>query len=252
MTRSVVILAAQFRGLPPAAVVKAPTFRARIRPPRNGHAMCSVMPHCMMYPRLPHFSQAQTAIDPIHGITDNLSRVSHLFGAHRASYFKTSPATSRPVPMFTQVASLLALLPMLLHSILGCCWHHAHHSACNPGNSRVVCQSSVEPPADAHSDHAASPSHHRDVEAGIPGELPTDPSPHSPCDEERCLFASTSMGVVSQTVALEWGWCDSFFVATVELPVPVGSLVGPRHELLDGLLPPSAAQRRALTQVWLI
>jgi hypothetical protein len=59
------------------------------------------------------------------------------------------------------------------------------------------------------------------------------------------------MGVVPQTVALGWAWCN-FFVATVVLPAPVGSLVGARHELLDGLLPPSAAQRRALTQVWLI
>lgn len=191
------------------------------------------------------FSQAQTAVDPLVGITDNIG------GVWVPLSVPTEPVPSRPVPMFTQVASLLALLPMLLHSILGCCWHHAHHSACNPGNSRVVCQSSVEPPADAHSDHAASPCHHRDVEAGIPGELPTDPSPHSPYDGERCLFASTSMGGVPQTVALAWAWCNSF-LATVELAAPVGSLVGVRHELLDGRLPRSAGQGRALTQVWLI
>lgn len=246
MTRSVVILAAQFRGLPPAAVVKAPTFRARIRPPRNGHAMCSVMQHCMMYPRLPHFSQAQTAIDPIHGINDNLSHVSHPF-------VRVAPVPSRLVPMFSQVASLLALLLMLLHSILGCCWHHAHHFARNPGNSRVVCQSSVESTAGTHADHATSPCHNHNHEHGTgnPGESPTGPCPDSPCDEERCLFASTSMGVVPQTVALEWGWCN-FFVATVELPAPVGASLATHHNLLGGRLPDSAGQCRALTQVWLI
>jgi len=193
-------------------------------------------------PQTSPFSQAQTAVDPIHGITDNLSRMSHLL-------VRIAPVTSRPVPMFSQVASLLALLPMLLHSILGCCWHHAHYSVCHSENSRVVCQSSVESPA--HADHATSLCHNHEHGAGNPGESPIEPCPDSPCDEERCLFASTSMGVVLQTVALEWRWC-SFFVATVELPAPVGSLVGARHELLDGRLPPSAAQRRALTQVWLI
>lgn len=148
--------------------------------------------------------------------------------------------------MFTQVASLLALLPMLLHSILGCCWHHAHHSACHPGNPRIVCQSSIELPT--YTDHATSPCHHHEHGTGEPGESPTEPCQDSPCDEERCLFASTSMGVVTQTFVLEWGSCDSCFVATVELLAPVGS----RLELVDGLLPPSAGQRRALTQVWLI
>lgn len=154
--------------------------------------------------------------------------------------------------MFSQVASLLALLPMLLHSILGCCWHHAHESCCGTGNTRVVCQSSVESPADAHADHVNSPCHNHVHGTGNSGESPAEPRPDSPCDEERCLFASTSMGVVPQTVAPEWGWCDSFLVATVELLAPVGSPVASRRELLGGRLPNSAGQCRALTQVWLI
>lgn len=164
-----------------------------------------------------------------------------------ASLMRIVLYNSRPVAMFSRVASLLALLLMLLHSILGCCWHHSHHSACNPENSRVVGQSSVESPA--HTDHATSPCHRHGT--GNPGESPTEPCPDSPCDEERCLFASTSMGVVLQTVALGWGWCN-FFVATVELSAPVGAPVAAWHELLGGWLPGSAGQCRALTQVWLI
>lgn len=153
--------------------------------------------------------------------------------------------------MFSRVATLLALLPMLLHSILGCCWHHAHHSVCHSGDSRVICQSSVESPVNAHRDHAAALSHNHEHGTGTPGESPLGPCPESPSGDERCFFASAPAGIVPQTVALEWGWL-SIFVATVELPTPVGSPGAAHDELLGGRLPHSAGQCRALTQVWLI
>jgi hypothetical protein len=160
--------------------------------------------------------------------------------------------------MFSRVASLLALLPMLLHSILGCCWHHAHESCCGTGNTWVVCQSTVESPANAHTEHATSTchkhkhTHEHEQGTGNAGESPTGPCPDSPCDEERCLFASTSTGVLPQTVMLQLGWCNSFFGATVELPAPVNSPVAAREKWLGRRPPGSAGQRRALTQVWLI
>ncbi|MCA9147947.1 MAG: hypothetical protein KDA92_01545 [Planctomycetales bacterium] len=33
--------------------------------------------------------------------------------------------------MFQYTASMLALIPLLLHSLLGCCWHHAHIVGCH-------------------------------------------------------------------------------------------------------------------------
>lgn len=153
--------------------------------------------------------------------------------------------------MFSHVASLLALVPMLLHSIVGCCWHHAHHSACDSRNTHVVCQAGVEPAAGAHAHHASSSCDHHDVATRIPGESPTDPSPQSPCDEERCLFASTSLVAPQQVVALEWMMC-SIFSVTADLPIPSGSLLSVSRDLVDGRPSIPVQQLRALTQVWLI
>jgi len=189
---------------------------------------------------------------------------------------RTIRIASRPVAMSLNFASLLALLPMLLHSILGCCWHHAHQSSCGPGNygpgnTKTICQSSVELPAGTHTDHAASPCHNHEHGTSSSEELPPDecptnkrpcdkcpedkypgePCPESPCDEGQCLFASTSTGVAPQMFSLESAWCN-FFVAIVEQSASAGSPIAASHEFLDGRLSGSAGQCRALTQVWLI
>lgn len=74
------------------------------------------------------------------------------------------------------------------------------------------------------------------------------PCPHSPCDDERCEFANTSTGAWSQVVVLEHPWSDSF----AELLVPRAALHGISRAPGDDRLRPSAGERRALIQVWLI
>lgn len=153
--------------------------------------------------------------------------------------------------MFSRVASLLALLPMLLHSILGCCWHHAHECVCISPSARAACVAGIESVAEEEAGHTATRCHHHEHGAGVAGDQPAEPCPHSPCDEERCLFASTSLAAPQQVAALEWMLC-SVFAVTADLPVPSGSLLSVSRDLVDGRPSLPAQQRRALAQVWLV
>lgn len=155
--------------------------------------------------------------------------------------------------MFSPLASLLALVPLLVHSVLGCCWHHAHESAGGTGETKAFCEARVDPATHAH--HASADchghGHHRDLRSELPGEPPPLPCPHSSCDEERCVIASTSFEVVPQMVAAGLATPGTFMTA-VELPNSVCSSVAARHEWRECWLSHSPSQGRALTQVWLI
>jgi len=170
----------------------------------------------------------------------------------RTACVRPEPVSSRPVPMFSRVASLLALLPMLFHSVLGCCWHHEHGSVCDSGSIRVVCQSGIESSGDVHADHSlACASHDHESGAAIPHEHPGEPCPDAPCDGERCQFTGTSVGVVSQLDLLV-NLASGLFVVSAELPVRRPLLLATSRNLDDGPGSHSAGERRALMQVWLI
>ncbi|HWL07162.1 MAG TPA: hypothetical protein VNQ76_02000 [Planctomicrobium sp.] len=141
--------------------------------------------------------------------------------------------------MSGQFVSLLALVPMLFHSIWGCCWHHDHPVAEHDRAVLEVVQ--IEHPhCGSHHDH----SEHHDESS--PGE----PSHESPCDEEPCLSSGALLTIVPQHVQLEtWGLLSSGVIDLTDLLKP--QLVS--RDLWHRLpLPDSEGERRAMIQIWLI
>ena len=154
--------------------------------------------------------------------------------------------------MFSHVTSLIALLPMLLHSVLGCCWHHAHqHDGCEVGGVRVVCQADIDVSGDPHDGHSACPLHRPSVGQECSGELPDEPCRHFPCEEERCSFVNPTATVTQQSIDLDLAWISAP-LAYCDLSVPHDSLNAMQHRYCEDALLVSDGERRALTQVWLI
>ena len=120
--------------------------------------------------------------------------------------------------MFSNVTSILTMTAMLLHSILGCCTHHAH--ACEHGESVVRCQTEHDEchPEDfevarnlhqgavheaCHSAPKTSVTHCRGIDHQVPETFQADNEesheslPHSPCrqncEDGDCLFTQSSV-----------------------------------------------------------
>lgn len=153
--------------------------------------------------------------------------------------------------MFSRAISLIALLPMLLHSILGCCWHHAHQCGCEVEAVRTVCQADFNSSSHEHDGHSACPSQQQSQERESSSEPPGDPCRHFPCDEERCSFVNTAATVTQQSIDLELAWI-SVPLAYCDLSIPHDSLNAVQHNCCEDAPPVSDGERRALTQVWLI
>lgn len=149
--------------------------------------------------------------------------------------------------MLSKVASLFALIPMLLHSILGCCWHHEHAHG-NPVVASAV--STVEGESGEHDGHHAACAHHGDPAANESGDQDGHRCPNSPCEEGRCVVAETAVSVTPETVVLNWDW--SVGIVAIAVPRVEISQSSSREESTDGRMLPSSSQRRALRQVWLI
>lgn len=149
--------------------------------------------------------------------------------------------------MTGNVVSLIALVPMLVHSIFGCCWHHAHsHSGHDHVVSAVVGgDSSLD---HAHASHSGCPFH------GTPasgGDSPAGDHPaESPCDEDRCIYSGLTTTVASQLVSLELWQLTHFILA--DRQVQRQSCMIAWGEICDPAISHSARERRALTQIWLI
>ena len=140
----------------------------------------------------------------------------------------------------------LMIAVMLLHSILGCCWHHSHeevgcgcvtiaHSDESSGHSHGTCSYSSD--YDCDHDHS---------DAG-PGEESRDvPHPNAPCDHDECVYM-TGQGL-SAPASL-----DVAFVPSLDCPCATG-LVADIHRRVETA---EASPRRAssldscaLLQVW--
>lgn len=152
--------------------------------------------------------------------------------------------------MFRRVAPILALLPMLCHSILGCCcWHDALLHRVTQALVKFA-DPSVQLNCGCCSDHCARTCHHT---ADGPEQSPARGGhcPYSPGGDDRCEFSISSASILPQTVQLELGWLNAVPLALeVALQPSRATFVSlpPR----DGteLLP--SGQKRSLVQVWLL
>jgi len=148
--------------------------------------------------------------------------------------------------MSGKVVSLIALVPMLIHSIFGCCWHHAHSV---PGHNHAIV---ITIGGKALPDHVHSNCHVHGSSSSVGDEEhhPDDHPAELPCEEDRCVYSGAAATVVSQFVSLEmWGFTH-FILADQQ--VLRQSRLTAWGELCDWSISHSARERRALIQVWLI
>lgn len=138
--------------------------------------------------------------------------------------------------MWGKLIVSVILLPMLVHSILGCCWHHAH-SECD-----LPCE------------HSTAESHvgHRHADDQCPENRDTSGPQRSEhnesCDDVRCVYlaaAPVQNALVLDRqlqVAAFASCCILIFNATVK----ASKNPQQRHRGL------ASSQHRALTQVWVV
>jgi hypothetical protein len=90
--------------------------------------------------------------------------------------------------MLQRSISFLAMTALLLHSIFGCCWHHAHADAHaiganeagpnhNDSQHVVPCAHHCHVSLDSDAEQLGHAAHHRDSNS---------PEPHAPCQQDPC------------------------------------------------------------------
>ena len=144
--------------------------------------------------------------------------------------------------MQTRLVVLVTLLPMLVHSILGCCWHHAHFDHVD------VC---AAPRVQAAIHRHQCTHHHCSKNASAEASASPVPAPcrhHAPCDEVSCVFLDATLlrvavafELTAKFVAPEENW-------TVTLRGPLKSLrcLAASREM------PTSQEHCALIQVWIV
>lgn len=135
--------------------------------------------------------------------------------------------------MWAKVIVSVTLLPMLIHSIFGCCWHHAH----SDGNLNGVASTSES--HCCHKHHASKPS----------DPVPPVPCEHDePCDDMRCVYlaAEPARSQLVQDLHEHFATldCCCSLILNVILPAPARTQQCKRV--------PLPSQHCALTQVWVV
>lgn len=154
--------------------------------------------------------------------------------------------------MTGNVASLIALVPMLFHSIFGCCWHHDHARLDHDHQHAAVAVTTESHSSSdqAHESHAGCSFHGSSTSEDEGERHAEDHSNELPCEEDPCAYSGIVITTVSQLVSLEmWGLAQ---FAMVDLPVVQPSRLTAWDQSRDWSLSHSARERRALSQVWLI
>ena len=138
--------------------------------------------------------------------------------------------------MWGKLIVSVILLPMLVHSILGCCWHHAH-SACD-----LPCEDST---GESHAGHRHA--HDRCAENNDP-VVPAPCEHDESCDDVPCVYlaaepvqSASALDRQLQVAAFD-SCCILIFDATVT----------PSRNAQQRLEVPTSSQHRALTQVWVV
>lgn len=138
--------------------------------------------------------------------------------------------------MWGKLVVSVILLPMLVHSILGCCWHHAHSEFDLP------CEhSTAEIHAGHRHAHDQSSENHDPV---VPAPCEHDES----CDDVRCVYlaAEPVWNMLAVDLQSQVAVLDSGCILALNATVTASRNSQPGHEV------PASSQRRALTQIWVV
>ncbi len=151
--------------------------------------------------------------------------------------------------MLQRSISILATTAVLLHSVFGCCWHHAHAAdhvtglaETASGHGPVGHQCHAHSSRDTH--HPGHVVHHQN---DGPRE-PHAPCQRNPCDGDACHFAPTAH--IKVPGPDDSRLTDSTIVARTVQP-GCGTTVG----CLPCVAPAESTTRcyaRVMTQIWLL
>jgi len=143
--------------------------------------------------------------------------------------------------MWTYFVTAVTLVPMLFHSIVGCCWHHEHATCsaahCHRGHADNSTESSC---CDGHYAHPLASE-----------DDPQSPVPHEPCRESKCQYIVVPSLKVTDSfdahagfnsLVMEWSSSAEVVVVTSRDSLPDRS----------DPVPGDSATRRAALQVWRI
>lgn len=183
----------------------------------------------------------------------------------RESAKSAGPRALRPEEriMYSAGISILTALAMLLHGILGCCWHHAHECCGNDeGGAACQCAPTSSDRADGavaecgRASHSHGCSHDSDsgsdaddAAEGVCSDCRChDGDSHRPgaCAEQHCSFVPSRSLELPELLPVTGVVPVDFHVETSALVNAYGQ---DRRDLYP---PPTDAARRALTQVWRI
>ena len=130
----------------------------------------------------------------------------------------------------------VTLLSMLVHSILGCCWHHAH------SEFRLGCAHSTSESYRGHHHQHDHRSEHKDPV--VPAPLEHDQS----CDDAPCVY------VVAEPIRNEFAPGLHERVATLDYrcSLVLNAAVTATSGALQRSDAPLPSQHCALTQVWVV
>lgn len=143
--------------------------------------------------------------------------------------------------MSSRLLSLLLVVPMLLHGVFGCCWHHDHGAAAeHSGHSTHSCE------AQHHGDLLVS--HSSATIADEPMSFETEPSQEQGCSEQRCDYVATDR------VRLETGKAVTALPLVSLLASTIAGHVAAPVRLMPAASKDPGAKLRphARCQVWLI
>jgi hypothetical protein len=135
--------------------------------------------------------------------------------------------------MISRLLALLTIAAMLLHSVLGCCWHHAHDVTPSPENV-------------THHSEGCGHRHHAAAETGTSSESPGDDQ-HEACREPSCVYVAAKHFEMPPATTPD-------VAVTVEMSELIPAASGATILLSLAKTPPrpAAPELRALLQVWVI
>ncbi len=154
----------------------------------------------------------------------------------RSTILRNEVSSREFCQMFTRVIFLATVLPMLVHSILGCCWHHAH------AHGKLNCVHSTH---ETHSGH----DHYRDHRSEHNDPVAPAPCDHDEsCNDMRCVYLvaepghyASALELHEQVVTLD---CCSNLILNAMVPAPARTQQGKKV--------PLPSEHCALTQVWVV
>lgn len=152
--------------------------------------------------------------------------------------------------MFSTGLSLLTATSMLIHSIVGCCWHSGHDHTCD---HTAACETAaVETVEHGHEtscdhDHEADTEHHSDDDGHQHDDEPCHPDG---CSEHSCVSMLTPSVSTDLLIATVMAWSTQ--VVSVDDVAFAGSLNLAATRRADGLPVPDVQHRCALSQSWLL